>query len=388
MSESSGRAGAPWALRGLVVASVLLPLLVFAGGGWLAWRGTVREANASLQSALAVSDEQATRVFDTHVLLGGRVNDLLGDLDDDAVIARERELHDRLAAMIAGYSQVTAIVVTGADGRALVATSRFPADHRVSFSDREYFIALRDGDAPFQIGGIVLGRVTRADVFTVAIRRGGDAEAFRRRHPGRRVAELFQQVRQRLVRRRHRLHRACCCARTARRSPAIPSRRRPRPASATGCWPTSSPSAPQGGLVRGISSIDGIERVIAYRRLANYPVYVTIGRRWSSVVGEWRDDHGDAPDLRHSGDAGPARAQPAGDAAVAAAARHAGAAAGRGAPARSGRGGAAPVAEDGSGGPSHRRHRARLQQPPDGDQQQHRTAAATAAAGQRPRSPG
>ena len=137
------------------MASVLLPLLVFAGGGWLAWRGTVREANASLESALAVSEEQATRVFDTHVLLGGRVNDLLGDLDDDAVIARERELHDRLAAMIAGYSQVTAILVTGADGRALVATSRFPVDHRVSFGDRGYFTALRDGDAPFQIGGVV-----------------------------------------------------------------------------------------------------------------------------------------------------------------------------------------------------------------------------------------
>ena len=207
MSESSGKAGAPWALWGLVVASVLLPLLVFAGGGWLAWRGTVQEANASLASALAVSEEQATRVFDTHVLLGGRVNDLLGDLGDDAVIARERELHDRLAAMIAGYSQVTAIVVTGADGRALVATSRFPADHRVSFSDRGYFVALRDGDAPFQIGGVVQGRVTRCG----RVHRRGPprrrGEGFRRRHSGRRVAQLFQQVRQRIVRRRHRLHR-------------------------------------------------------------------------------------------------------------------------------------------------------------------------------------
>ena len=81
MSESSGRTGAPWALRGLVVASVLLPLLVFAGGGWLAWRDTVHEADANLRSALAVSEEQATRVLDTHVLLGARVNDLVGDLE-------------------------------------------------------------------------------------------------------------------------------------------------------------------------------------------------------------------------------------------------------------------------------------------------------------------
>ena len=203
MSESSGRTGASWAMRGLVVASVLLPLLVFAGGGWLAWRGTVREANASLQSALAVSEEQATRVFDTHVLLGGRVNDLLGDLSDDAVIAREGELHDRMVAMIAGYSQVTAVVVTGADGHALVATSRFPADHDVNFSDRGYFTALRDSGAPFQIGGIVVrpvdtgGRVHRR---CPPRRRLGGVS---RRDPGRRVADLFQQIRQRPVRRRH-----------------------------------------------------------------------------------------------------------------------------------------------------------------------------------------
>jgi signal transduction histidine kinase/CheY-like chemotaxis protein len=47
--------------------------------------------------------------------------------------------------------------------------------------------------------------------------------------------------------------------------------------------------APVAGLVRGRPSIDGAERVVAYRRLANYPVYIAIGRRWSSVVREWRD---------------------------------------------------------------------------------------------------
>ena len=29
--------------------------------------------------------------------------------------------------------------------------------------------------------------------------------------------------------------------------------------------------------------------MIAYRRLANYPVYVAVGREWRSIVGEWRE---------------------------------------------------------------------------------------------------
>src|SRR3954469_6883523 len=109
MNEAGGKAGTARALRGLVVASVILPFLVFAGGAWLGWRGTLREATATLQNDSAVSQEQATRVLDSHMLLSGRVNDLIAGLSDEAVIAREHELHDRLQAMIAGYPQVTAV---------------------------------------------------------------------------------------------------------------------------------------------------------------------------------------------------------------------------------------------------------------------------------------
>jgi signal transduction histidine kinase/ActR/RegA family two-component response regulator len=286
MSESSGRAGAPWALRGMVLASVLVPLLVFAGGGWLAWRNTIRDASTTLGSALAVSDEQATRVLDTHVLLGNRINDLLGDLSDDAITARERELHDRLAAMIAGYSQVTAVVVTGADGHALVANTRFPADHRIDFSDRGYFIALRNGDAPFQIGGVVRGRLSQTDVFTVAIRRGdpmhfagailvgvspGYFSKFDRDMFGGDPDYTAHVLRED----------GTPIAGYPETTPAEGSSRDQLLADVIA-------QASPGGLVRGTSSVDGTERAVAYRRLANYPIYVTVGRRWSSVIGEWR----------------------------------------------------------------------------------------------------
>jgi signal transduction histidine kinase/ActR/RegA family two-component response regulator len=287
MSESSGRASAPWALRGLVVASVLLPLLVFAGGGWLAWRGTVNEAHANLLSAAAVADEQATRVLDTHVLIAGRVNDLLGDLGDDAIIAREHELHDRLLAMIAGYSQVTAIVVTGADGHALLATSRYPADHSVSFSDREYFTALRDQGEAFHISGVMLGRVTNAAVFSVASRRGDDPKHFfgailvgvSPSYFNKFDSDLFAGDPD--------------YSASLTRGDGTPLALYPEPLPAQDnksdrLLVDAISRSPSGGLVSGISSIDGIERMLAYRQLANYPVYVTIGRNWDSVVGEWR----------------------------------------------------------------------------------------------------
>jgi signal transduction histidine kinase/ActR/RegA family two-component response regulator len=288
MSEGSGRAAAPWAMQGLVVASVLLPLLVIVGGGWQAWRGIVQEANTNLLSDLAVSAEQATRVLDTHMLLGSRVNDLLGNLADDAVIAREAELHDRLAAMIAGLRQVTAVVVTNADGHALVASSRFPADHSVSFGDRQYFTALRDTGAPFQIGGIVYGRLTRADVFTVAVRRGSAAGRFSGAILVGVSPSYFRDFDNDLF------AGDTDYSATLLREDGTPLAYYPESqadyANARDQMVTGLiAEAPLGGLVHIASSIDGGERVLAYRRLPGYPVYVTVGRYWSSVIREWRN---------------------------------------------------------------------------------------------------
>src|SRR5277367_3898622 len=178
MSEASGRNRVPWALRGMIAASVIVPLLVLAGGSWVAWRDTIATADADLRDDLAVASEQTARVLDSHVLLGGRVNDLLGNLTDDEVVAGGQELHDKLVAMIAGYGQITAVVVTGKDGSALVGSSRYPTDHRINFADRGYFTALRDGTAPFEIGGIVVGRLTHEPLFSVAIRRGNNPKQF------------------------------------------------------------------------------------------------------------------------------------------------------------------------------------------------------------------
>lgn len=48
MSGTNGRTGVRWALRGMVAASIILPVLVFAGSAWLASDGAIRETTAKL----------------------------------------------------------------------------------------------------------------------------------------------------------------------------------------------------------------------------------------------------------------------------------------------------------------------------------------------------
>ena len=288
MSGTNATTHAPWALRGLVVASVAVPLLVFAGGGWLAWRNSVQDATTNLQSDLAVSQQQATRVLDTHILLGNRINDIVGDMSDDAVIANEQKLHDRLGAMIVGYSQVTAILVVGADGRALVASSRYPTNRNVNFSDREYFKAIQNSRVPYYIGGVVLGRVTEQQVFSVAIRRGSDPAHF--------AGVILIGVSPSYFSNFARDMFGGSSDFTASLTREDGTQLAGYPGLAQ---PTQNPihyqllidaiaHAPLTGIVRGPSSVDGSERLLAYRKLENYPVYVTVGRRWDSVAREWR----------------------------------------------------------------------------------------------------
>jgi signal transduction histidine kinase/ActR/RegA family two-component response regulator len=287
MNEAGGKAGTARALRGLVVASVILPFLVFAGGAWLGWRGTLREATATLQNDSAVSQEQATRVLDSHMLLSGRVNDLIAGLSDEAVIAREHELHDRLQAMIAGYPQVTAVVVAGRSGQALVATSRYPVNHAVNFSDREYFKALRDSHLQFYIGGIVNGRVTGADVFTFAVRIGDD--------PSRFDGAILVGVSPAYFRNfDHDMFRgdtdysASLIRDDGTLLASYPDEvQSGRKSQRDGFLVDAIARMPQAGIARGRSTIDATDRLIAYRRLAAYPVYVTVGRKWGSILREW-----------------------------------------------------------------------------------------------------
>jgi signal transduction histidine kinase/ActR/RegA family two-component response regulator len=269
----------------MIVAAVAVPLLVLAAGSWLAWRSTVQEADAEIRGALAVSSEQVTRVFDTHVLLGSRVSDALSGLGNSDIIAHEQELHERLAGMITGYSQVTAVVVVDADGRALFASSRYPVDHGVSFSDRDYFQALKDGGKPFQIGGVVFGRLTHRDVFTVAVRRGPVGQKFDGAILVGVSPSYFSDFDRTLLGgdadHSAYLLRADGTVLAGYPSPVEPIRDQ--------ALADAIAHGKAAGIVRDISSVDHAERLVAYRSLDTYPVIVTVGRRWSSVVAEWRD---------------------------------------------------------------------------------------------------
>jgi two-component system NtrC family sensor kinase len=110
-----------------VGASLAIPALVFVAAAWLSYDGHFRQARERLARTLDVVHEHAVKVFETHDLAAEQINEILGDLDDEAIRAREAALNPRLMALEVRLPQINDIWVLNRDGRPLVTANFFPA---------------------------------------------------------------------------------------------------------------------------------------------------------------------------------------------------------------------------------------------------------------------
>jgi two-component system NtrC family sensor kinase len=158
------------------VATVVVPLAVFAGAGYVSYQAEFDAAHERIDRTVDVAFEHAAKVFETHQLLLGEIDELLRGLSDRDVLAREADLHERLAAITRDLPQVQEISVFDRDGHTLLAARHFPAPHAINQSDRDYFVALKGGYPGIYIGTPDTSRAdASARSFAVAhARRGPD----------------------------------------------------------------------------------------------------------------------------------------------------------------------------------------------------------------------
>src|SRR5947207_9257865 len=77
-SPNKAAFGAVGTLRVLLVGTIIVPLLLGAIGGYVSYRASYAGAAAALAEAVAVAEENTTKILDTHVLVAARIDDLLG----------------------------------------------------------------------------------------------------------------------------------------------------------------------------------------------------------------------------------------------------------------------------------------------------------------------
>lgn len=98
-------------LRLLLAAVILLPALVFAGAALVSYQQHFAEAWARLSRGVDILYEQSAKVFETLDLVAGRIDEILADLPNEEILAREGEFHNRAKAIAAPLEQVQFVLI-------------------------------------------------------------------------------------------------------------------------------------------------------------------------------------------------------------------------------------------------------------------------------------
>lgn len=273
-------------LRVLLIAAIVLPCLYVTAMSWSDLKAREADAAEIAERNAHVAEEHALKVFDMNQTLNARVIDLIDGLDDATLRSNEASIHQKLKSMGGGYPQVAAVSIIGADGR-LIATSRVFPTPDVSIETREDFIAVRDHPAIENVSSVMQGKVVGESVFNTAVPRktpdgkfaGIVSIALRPSYFAGFYRELLGDN-------------TSVSLGLTRADGAVLAWYPVRPPNRM-ALAASSPlreaysSARHAGVVRMRSGLDNQLKVVAFRRVGNYPVYVSSGYPVATIWAAW-----------------------------------------------------------------------------------------------------
>ena len=273
-------------LQWMMAASLALPIALFVFAATISYNSTLQTADREIERTLDVAHEHALKVFETIDRSLAELNEVVRDLPDDMIRSREGALHKRLKQLTDALPQLKSAWIFDANGKSLVNSLASPPPDQ-SFADRDYFYAHVDQSIGTYIGATLTPRLPYqgARFFGVSRRRSSDDGSFVGVIQASVLPEYFESFYARigtdqgsffamgradgvLLAHFPRLDR------DFRLDPNGPVGRSIAAHSDHGMMTIAWPS-------------DGIERRIGYRRVAEYPIYVSAGLETSAIRARW-----------------------------------------------------------------------------------------------------
>src|SRR3954453_4148484 len=276
-------------LHGILVASVALPAVVFVYASWLGYHNNEAVAERQIDRTRDVVTEHALKVFETVERSIAEIDEVVRDMPDERIAANQESLHRRLERLADGSEQIKSLWVFDRNGRALVNSLAYPAPS-IDFSDRDYFKAHVERNV-----GVYIGEVLRpsppyggAPFFGVSRRRSSPDGSFSGVIQASILPEYFTGFYEKISRE------AGNYASLIRDDGLILAR-----------FPPSNIVAlfPNGELLKAIcansegsllltSKLDNVERKVAYRKVAGFPVFVIAGMETGAIRAQWLSQMG------------------------------------------------------------------------------------------------
>lgn len=270
----------------VLAVSIMFPLACLAGYGYFDYQRRIADSNDMIDRLARVTEEQAVKVMDLNQQMASRIVDLLGNQDDAQVRAHDAQLHDRLREIGGDFPQVSSIYLLGAKGDLLVSSLAYPAP-TLSNAQRDDFIAAKAMRPQPYFSLPIFGPVSRTNVFTTSTGRSGVDGQF--------LGEVSVALRNDYFLRFYRelTNGDPSLALGLYRQDGSLLVRYPE-------WPPGSKPTSQSaftealrdkqlfGHVRLHSTVDGVERLLAFRRVGDYPLYVMSAYATESIGAAWR----------------------------------------------------------------------------------------------------
>ena len=285
---STARESAIRLLQLMMIASVVLPAALFAYASWVSYRDMQAVTDERIGRSLDVMQEHALKVFQTIDRTFAEVNEILRGMSDEDIRVDQARLHERLARIVATMPQLYGILLVGADGRPLVASTLVAVPTGVFFHDRDYFQAQVERDAGTYVSDMRSPRLPgiTTDFFDLSRRLASPNGAFSgviavAVRPsyfedfysliGQTPGSFFSLVRE--------------DGSILARFPLAADRSQ-KLSPSSGLRSAISQGSNQ-GLYTIDSEIDGISRRIGFRKLPGFPVYALAGVTGAAIRAEW-----------------------------------------------------------------------------------------------------
>ncbi|HWI14688.1 MAG TPA: hybrid sensor histidine kinase/response regulator, partial [Burkholderiales bacterium] len=267
-----------------MIASVVLPLAMLAVTAAIDYERIMRQSTERVHKTASIAEEHALKVLETSEVIISRVLDLVSGEDDASIVAREQSLHAKLQDVQRDIGQVQNIYAWGPGGHALVSSRYYPAP-RVNISDREDFKAHVEGHPGTYITQPLLGRASGERFFNISRRRETADGKFAGAVTVSLRPEYFSDFYRELTDRGG-------MAISIWREDGVLLARYPDRTQTVRLAPTSAlarfiAGGAEVGEARGRSGVDGVDRVIGFRKIGRYPLYISAGLDHAAILGEW-----------------------------------------------------------------------------------------------------
>ncbi|NEX63707.1 hybrid sensor histidine kinase/response regulator [Noviherbaspirillum galbum] len=250
------------------------------------WKEEIQAAERTAH----VGSEHALKLFDTSHVLLDRLTDLVEDKSNADIAALEPQLHEKIKSMVTGLPQVQSIWLLDDAGHPVLSNRYLPAPRNLDLADRESFQAHLRGYRGLFITGALLGKKTREIFFDLTVRR----ETRDRKFAGTVQVSLYPEYLEQFY--ASMVPAGSQTAIALVRNDGTFIARWPKTAEIQARIPATSTVAramaenTKSSVIDTVSSVDGILRKVAIRKVGDYPVYVAVGVTRDDVISGWRKE--------------------------------------------------------------------------------------------------